>query len=55
MAEMTDCALARRFINNHYKVVVICLFDEAELTQDCRTNFVILKQMISKLQGFQAD
>jgi NAD(P)H-hydrate epimerase len=43
-------ALARHFINNHYKVIVICLFDEAELTQDCRTNFVILKQMISNFK-----
>jgi ADP-dependent NAD(P)H-hydrate dehydratase / NAD(P)H-hydrate epimerase len=39
-------ALARHFINNQYKVIVIQLFDEAELVQDCRTNFIILKQMI---------
>lgn len=40
-------ALARHFINNQYKVIVIQLFDEAELAQDCKTNFIILKQMIS--------
>ena len=43
-------ALARHFINNQYKVIVIQLFDEAELALDCRINFIILKQMISRFK-----
>ncbi len=41
-------ALARHFINNGYKVTVIYLFNESDMTEDCRTNYIILKRIISQ-------
>lgn len=43
-------ALARHFINNGYKVSVIYLFDKAEMTEDCRTNFIILKNLLARFK-----
>jgi len=41
-------AVARHFINKGYKISVLHLFDEAELSEDCRTNFIILKNLLYK-------
>jgi len=46
-------ALARHFINNNYGVVVVHLSDEAELSEDCRTNYIILKKMLPHFNNFR--
>jgi NAD(P)H-hydrate epimerase len=43
-------ALARHLINHDYKVIVIHLSEEAELTDDCGKNFIILKKMLSRFK-----
>lgn len=45
-------ALARHFINNKYKVVIIYVFGESEMSPDCRTNFLVLKKMLLGLKSF---
>ncbi|MCX6151697.1 MAG: NAD(P)H-hydrate dehydratase [Ignavibacteriales bacterium] len=44
-------AVARHFFNEGYKVKVIYLADENELTGDSLTNFLILKNLITKNSG----
>lgn len=43
-------ALARHFVNNGYNVTVIYLFDEVEMTADCKTNFIIVKRVLFHLK-----
>jgi NAD(P)H-hydrate epimerase len=38
-------AAARHFVNAGYKVKVICLGNQNEMTHDCRMNFSVLKKM----------
>ena len=41
-------ALARHFLVNGYKVLVVQLFNENEMTHDCRANFVILTNLFKR-------
>jgi len=51
-------AVARHFLNHGFKITVLYLFDESEMTDDCKTNFTVLKKMIgiftdSKMKRYQ--
>jgi NAD(P)H-hydrate epimerase len=40
-------AAARHFLNHGFNITVLHLFDESKMTEDCKTNFTILKMMAS--------
>lgn len=41
-------AAARHFFNHGFKVLVLYLFNESEMTDDAKTNFIILKKLAVK-------
>lgn len=46
-------AVARHFVNHNYNVVVIYLFEQVEMTTDCRINFQILNKMLPSFKSLQ--
>lgn len=46
-------AVARHFVNHNYNVVVIYLFEQDEMTTDCRINFQILNKMLPSFKSLQ--
>lgn len=51
-------AAARHFINHGFDITVLYLFDESKMSEDCKTNFTILKMMVaafpySKIKKYQ--
>ncbi|NWF89184.1 MAG: NAD(P)H-hydrate dehydratase [Ignavibacteriaceae bacterium] len=46
-------AVARHFVNHNYNVVVIYLFEQDEMTNDCRINFQILNKMLPSFKSLQ--
>ncbi len=46
-------AVARHFVNHGYKVLVLYLFPETEMTDDARTNFKILKNLSHSIKDLR--
>ena len=46
-------ATARHFVNHGYNVTVLHLFNDSEMTENCRINYTILKLLVKILTKFK--